>query len=250
MPSPRHGSAPRFHVGTSGWHYAHWMGRFYPPDLPAERWLAFYAERFATVEINASFYRLPSREVFAHWRSATPADFLFAVKASRYLTHMKKLRDAEAPLATLLGHASGLGRTLGPILFQLPPRWRYDAARLEAFLAQLPQRHRYAFEFRDRSWLNDSALAALAARGAALCVYDLEGFTSPLAATADFVYVRLHGPGPSYAGSYSRRALSSWAGRLRGWADEGREVFCYFDNDQAAHAVHNALTLRELLDRP
>ncbi len=235
------------HVGTSGWSYPHWAGRFYPEDLPQRRWLAFYARHFATVEINNAFYRLPSPDTFAAWARQTPPGFLFAVKASRYITHLKKLKAPDEALARLLDHAAHLGAKLGPILFQLPPHWHCNPGRLADFLRRLPQGHEYAFEFRDPSWFCEAVYDLLREHGCAFCIYHLAGRQSPLTVTAPSVYIRLHGPDGPYQGRYGREGLRDWAGRIRTWAGEGRTVYCYFDNDQNAYAVEDARTLQDLL---
>jgi uncharacterized protein YecE (DUF72 family) len=237
------------HIGTSGWHYSHWNGPFYPNDLRKEDFLRYYCSRFATVEVNNSFYQLPSEEALLNWRDSTPAGFIFAAKASRYITHMKKLKDPEKHLPILLERLEILGEKLGPILFQLPPRWRLNLERLEVFLKALPGRFRYAFEFRDPSWFDRRAYEALAEHGGAFCIYELAGRRSPAEVTADFVYVRLHGPGEAYQGSYSTGALQGWADRFGRWVQEGKEVFCYFDNDEAGYAAQNALSLQEMVGR-
>ncbi|MHB0859047.1 MAG: DUF72 domain-containing protein [Anaerolineae bacterium] len=239
-------SAGIAHIGTSGWHYAHWVGTFYPPNLPRNAYLRFYAEHLTTVEINNSFYRLPSLETVHVWRDSVPEGFIFALKASRYLTHRKKLRDPHEPLANVLSRVDELGMHRGPILFQLPPRWGFDAERLETFLDALPVGYRYVFEFRDTTWYADRALALLAEHGAAFCIYDLAGHTAPLVVTADFVYIRLHGPGGAYQGLYGPDGLAFWAERMLGWLADGRDVYCYLDNDQAGYAIQDALTLRQL----
>ncbi len=237
------------HIGTSGWNYKHWKERFYPDGLPQKGWLGYYAERFHTVEVNNSFYNLPSESTFRSWRDDSPAGFLFSVKASRYITHMKKLKDPERSLKRFMDRVGALEDALGPILFQLPPRWRFNRQRLEAFVHALPAGRRYTFELRDPSWHNDECLRVLSDAGAAFCVYDLKGELSPRETTADFVYVRLHGPGlKAYTGSYDREALSGWAGALSAWSRQGRDVFCYFDNDQNAYAAHNALELQRMLE--
>lgn len=241
----------RIHIGTSGWHYKHWHGPFYPEVMRAERLLPFYARHFHTVEVNNSFYKLPSEETFATWRDTSPEGFLFAVKASRFITHMKKLKvEPGQGLFPLLERVDVLGPKLGPILFQLPPLWRFNAERLSTFLESLPLGHRYTFEFRDHSWLNEEAYALLRAHGAAYCLYDIAGFMSPSVVTADFVYVRLHGPipGAAYHGSYSMEALSRWADDCLAWAAEGRDVYVYFDNDIGGHAVHDALRLQGMVE--
>jgi uncharacterized protein YecE (DUF72 family) len=239
--------AQQIRVGTSGWSYDHWKGPFYPGHLADEQKLAYYAGRFRTTEINTSFYRLPSRETLKRWRELTPADFLFAVKASRYITHMKKLRDPGQTVCTFLQRIRILGDKLGPILFQLPPHWRFNRERLAAFLDALSREFRYAFEFRDRSWLNEETRELLARHGAAFCIYEFDGFLSPKEITSDLVYVRLHGPGEPYQGSYNEKRLSGWAGDFVSWAVQGHAVFCYFDNDERGYAARNALRLRAML---
>ncbi|OGR28440.1 MAG: hypothetical protein A2139_06580 [Desulfobacca sp. RBG_16_60_12] len=199
------------------------------------------------MEINNSFYRLPSERALTTWRETAPPGFLFAVKASRFITHLKKLKDPERSLAPFLERIALLGDKLGPILFQLPPRWHFDAARLAAFLAALPAAHRYALELRDRSWINDRALDLLSAHGAAFCIYELAGYLTPQEVTADFVYIRLHGPCGPYQGRYDDRTLTAWAEAMAAWSRQGREVFCYFDNDEAGFAAHNAWQLQDML---
>lgn len=238
------------HIGTSGWHYESWKGPFYPPDLPNEKLLDWYSKHFHTTEINTTFYRLPTEETFAHWRTAVPKDFLFAVKASRYITHMRKLKEPEAPLALFLQRAETLGERLGPILFQLPPHWHCNPERFRAFLEKLPARHRYAFEFRDASWFSAAIVDVLASFGAAFCIYDLDGRLSPRKVTAAFVYVRLHGPAGPYRGDYDAQTLAGWAESCRTWAREGKDVYCYFDNDEAGFAPQNALRLQQMVTAP
>lgn len=234
-------------IGTSGWSYDAWTGPFYPPGLPAAERLAWYAGRFASVEVDSSFYRLPAAATVGRWRNAVPAGFVFSVKASRFITHMKKLKDPEHTLPPFLERIAGLGDRLGPILFQLPPRWGCNPERLAAFLAALDGCHRYAFELRDPSWWQPEVYAVLQRHGAACCIHDLGGRLSPMVLTADFVYLRLHGPGAPYRGRYDDRALAAWAERIAAWAGEGRAVYGYFDNDQAGHAALDAGRLLALL---
>jgi len=234
------------HIGTSGWHYQHWRGPYYPPDIAAEAMLAHYARDFATVEINNSFYNLPSPETLEDWRAAVPAGFRFSVKASRYITHMKKLKDFEQPVAAFIERMDFLKGKLGPVLFQLPPRWHFNPSRLRAFLEGLPKGYRYVLEFRDPEWYDRRALDMLADRGAALCLHDMEGSGAPREVTADFVYVRLHGP-RTYGGGYGKQTLAGWAGAFSTWLRAGRDVFCYFNNDAKGHAVRNARELKEML---
>lgn len=235
-------------VGTSGWHYPHWRGRFYPEALPRRRWLEYYTSRLSTVELNGSFYKLPSEQTIARWAAQSPPGFLFSVKAWRVITHRKKLEGCAAAVSLFSSLVSGLGAHLGPILFQLPPRFGLRLGRLEALLEQLPPRRRYAFELRDPSWHTPELLRLLERHNAAFCVYELAGLRSAAPLTADFVYVRLHGPGGSaYTGRYREQALRAWAEQLLRWREGGRAAYLYFDNDQAGHAAQNALRLQQLL---
>jgi uncharacterized protein YecE (DUF72 family) len=234
------------HIGTSGWHYEHWEGPFYPEGIAKGDYLDYYVERLRTVEINNTFYQLPEEKTLRNWRETVPERFVFAVKASRYITHMKKLKDPEEPVATFLGRIELLGDRLGPILFQLPPNWRFNGKRLATFLEELPARHRYTFELRDPSWLNDEAYEVLEAHNSALCLYDFHGRQSPKKVTADFVYVRLHGPYGAYRGKYSVETLAGWAGAFSAWLRQGKDVYCYFDNDEAGYAAQNAMELQRM----
>lgn len=234
-------------IGTSGWHYDAWRGTFYPKTVPKARLLSCYAERFDTVEINNTFYRLPPRETLQAWARATPGRFLFACKASRFITHMKKLKDPVVSSQKFFDAIEVLGSKLGPILFQLPPGWKADSGRLRDFLQALPAGYRYAFEFRDPRWIVDEVYRLLEEHGAAFCVYDLDRRTSPDTLTAPFAYVRLHGPEGPYQGSYSDDVLRAWSRTLCRWHGEGRDVYCYFDNDQKGYAPHDALRLRRLM---
>jgi uncharacterized protein YecE (DUF72 family) len=234
-------------IGTSGWHYLHWRGPFYPPDLPTSKMLAFYTRQFDTVELNNTFYRLPPPTAAAEWRAQTPPGFLFAAKGSRFLTHMKKLKDPEAGVQKYFERIAPLGRKLGPILFQLPPHWSVDCERLNTFLAALPRGHRYAFELRDPSWHVPEVYRILRRRRAAFCIFEIAGFYSGIQLTTDFTYVRLHGPGGPYQGSYTSRKLEEWAETIRAWRNELRAIYVYFDNDQAAYAAENALALKKLV---
>jgi uncharacterized protein YecE (DUF72 family) len=234
----------RFRVGTSGWVYPHWRGAFYPRTLRQKDWFAYYAERFDTAEINATFYRLPSQSAVAAWREAAPPGFEFAWKASRYITQAKKLRDAEAPLARVYAPMAALGDRTGPTLFQLPPQLRLDLPRLETFLALLPAGRR-TVEFRHPSWYVDAVFEALARRDVALCVSDHHDAPAPWLRTASFAYVRGHGPGGAYVGSYSDAELAQWSDHIGGWRQEGCEVYAYFDNDIGCCAPGDALRLRE-----
>ena len=234
-------------VGTSGWHYKDWIGGFYPPRFPATQMLGWYSQRFNTVEINNSFYRLPSPETFANWKRSTPKDFCFAVKASRYLTHRKKLKDPHDAIARLLDPVSKLGGKLGPLLFQLPPRWRVNVERLRDFLQALPRKKRCVLEFRDPSWHIPQVFGLLQKYNVALCIYDQAGFRSPVELTADFTYLRFHGPETGYHGSYPDRELQQWASRIDDWRRLLKVTYVYFNNDYHGNAIRNADTLLNFL---
>jgi len=238
-------------VGCSGWNYAHWRnGVFYPPRCPAGRWLAFYAERFDTVEVNATFYRLPRTSAVARWVEETPDDFVLAVKASRYLTHVKRLRDVPEHLPRLLERIEPLlgSPKLGPLLWQLPPNFRRDLDRLAATLEHLPRGLRHAFEFRHPSWFCDDLYTLLREHDVALVIGDRREVHDFQVheLTAGFTYVRLHAGTRGARGNYSPAELDEWAGRLRAWSGEV-DVFAYFNNDWEGFAPANALGLRERL---
>lgn len=238
---------PSIYIGTSGWQYGHWMGKFYPSKLPKEKCLEYYAQYLQSVEVNSSFYGLPEPEVARNWREQTPPGFVFSVKASRYLTHMKKLKDPQKPLSNFLESVQELKGKLGPVLFQLPPNWTFNAERLVNFLKILPPGYRYTFEFRDSSWFNSRVYEALRKQHAVFCIYDLNGQVSPKEITSDFVYVRLHGPMGPYQGKYGTEALAGWAEAFSTWSKQGKDVYCYFNNDMAGFAVQNALELKSMV---
>jgi uncharacterized protein YecE (DUF72 family) len=236
----------RVQIGTSGWNYPHWKGVFYPDHLTHSQWLGYYSQYFRTVEINNTFYQLPDKRVFRRWYETVPAGFVFSVKVSRYITHMKKLKDPVQPVQILMDRVALLNDKLGPLLFQLPPRWKNNPERLGCFLKLLPDNFKYAFEFRDDSWWNSVVAGMLEEKNAAFCIFELAGRQSPKWVTADFVYIRLHGPGNAYEGSYSNQALTAWAGTISDWQGKGLSVYCYFDNDQQAFAVQNAQILKKM----
>jgi len=234
-------------VGTSGWQYADWRGPVYPRELPQRLWLEHYASLFATVEVNNAFYRLPERSTFERWRERTPAGFVVAVKVSRYLTHVKRLRDPAEPVARFLDRAHGLGPKLGPVLLQLPPTLRSDAALLDAALLEFPSSVRVVVEPRHPSWFDESIRSVLTDRNAALCWADRGGRpVTPLWRTADFGYLRLHEGTASPRPRYGRQALKTWRDRLASAFPGGEDVFVYFNNDHGAAAVINAHELVSL----
>ena len=236
-------------IGTSGWHYKHWLGGvFYPEGTTAAGMFEFYARHFDTVEINNSFYRLPTAKTFDAWRESAPRNFIFAVKASRFITHMKKLKDPQQSSQKFFLVAERLQEKLGPILFQLPPRWKLNIERLGEFLEMLPDGFRYAFEFRDESWLVPEVFALLKKHNAAFCIHDFADMKIPIEITADFTYIRFHGPtSAKYWGSYSNSQLHKWAEWIKSWRSELAAVYVYFNNDPEGAAVRNALELKELV---
>ena len=240
-------SLPKIHVGCSGWVYRHWRGLFYPEGLPQKRWFERYSEDFDTVEINNSFYRLPKAETFDAWREQAPPGFRYAVKANRFLTQAKKLKDCEEPIARMMAPFRHLGGALGPILYQLPPRFRLNLERLETFLDLAPKDVTNVFEFRDKSWYAPETLALLDRYGASFCAHDMPGSASPREAVGRIAYIRFHGGEGKYWGRYSDECLLDWADWMVAEARAGRPVWAYFNNDAEAHAVHDALTLKAMV---
>lgn len=237
----------RVRIGTSGWQYPHWRRRFYPADVPTREWLAFYVDRFDTVELNNSFYRLPDREQFARWAAAVPERFEFAVKASRYLTHGRRLVEPEEPVRRLMDAASGLGARLGPILLQLPPDLHFEPERLDGTLAAFPERARIAVEFRHDTWSTDRTRRILERHGAALCLADRRRPVTPLWATTDWTYLRLHGGRATPRPGYGPDALRAWIERLQSLSHEGvGSAFVYFNNDHGAMALRDAVVLARI----
>jgi uncharacterized protein YecE (DUF72 family) len=240
--------AAEIRIGTSGYHYRHWVGRYYPEKIRSSEMLAHYIRDFDSVELNNTFYRLPTEAAFDAWRDAVPDDFVFAVKGSRFITHMIKLKDPSRGIVNFVPRAERLGDKLGPILWQLPPGWNVNVERLDQFLEELPRGHRYAVELRNQSWMTDEVLEVLRKHDAAFCIYELAGYQSPMEITASWTYVRLHGPTPhKYQGSYSEKQLEAWAKRIQSWKRKLDTVYVYFDNDDRAFAVDNALTLKQLV---
>lgn len=235
-------------IGTSGWHFEHWAGEFYPEGLKKEERLEYYRKHFDTVEINNTFYQLPGKETIREWRESTGKDFLFCPKASRYTTHMKKLKDPKASTEKFFDAIAPLKEQCGPILFQLPPKWDVNKERLEEFLANMPEGYRYVFEFRDKRWFTQEVYAILKRYNAAFCIYDLERFTSPLEVTADISYIRLHGPGEqAYSREYGKEGLDIWQEGIEELESKVRELYVFFDNDQKSFAPKDAKALQERL---
>ncbi len=235
-------------VGTSGWSYEHWRGTFYPDGLPQREWLAYYMQHFDTVEVNSTFYHLPRESTMELWREQAPGGFLFALKASRFITHLKRLAGGKAPVQEFLKLALMLEDHLGPVLFQLPPRFGFDAERLKGFLRLLPKDLACAFEFRDESWYCEETYELLDSHGAAFCVHDMPGAPAPREAVGSMTYVRFHGPASRYSGSYTDRMLRGWAKWMKEQHEAGRSIYAYFNNDAEAAAVGDAKALREMLE--
>jgi uncharacterized protein YecE (DUF72 family) len=246
-------------IGCSGWNYKHWRGPVYPPEMPVRSWFDHYASIFDTVEVNNTFYRLPEPETFAAWHQRAPANFLYAIKASRFLTHLKRLLDPEEPVIRLFEHARELGDRFGPILYQLPGSFHRDLPRLDHFLSLLPRtlgeaggipknlRLHHVIEFRHPSWYVDETYQVLDARSVTLCLHDMAGSTITEPDVGPIVYVRFHGPGGRYFGRYENARLDRWATRLYERVKAGRDVFAYFNNDPEGMAVVNARELQSLM---
>ena len=235
-------------VGTSGWHYDDWRGPFYPEKLPKTKWFEHYARHFDTVEINNTFYQLPKEQTFKNWHNQAPDNFLFTVKANRYITHIKRLKDAEEPLERFLGRASLLKDNLGPILYQLPPSLHKNLDRLGTFIQLLPRDRTAVFEFRHESWFSEDVYELLREFSAALCIHDMPGVATPRMVTSDVIYIRFHGSTGKYEGDYPESTLRDWAGWLKKHIKGIRSVYAYFNNDIHGYAVRNAKTLRDQID--
>lgn len=238
------------YIGTSGFMYRHWRGNFYPEKLPQSKWLVHYAERFPTVELNVTFYRLPDKNAFEKWRAETPGDFKFTLKGSRYITHIKRLLEPKEPLKRFMERATLLREKLGVVLWQLPPNFRKDPGRLEGFITALrPYGLRHAFEFREESWMDREVASLLEKEGHAICAADWPPFADKPPATAGFYYIRRHGHGGSYDTCYTEEELRRDARRIRKFLKGGMDVFIYFNNDAWGFAPQNALELKEILKK-
>lgn len=236
-------------IGTSGWVYTHWRRIFYPEGLPQSRWFDHYSHRFDTVEINGTFYREPTAKAVEGWRDQAPAKFLYAVKAHRFMTHMKKLVDCAEPVRRFFGRMDGLDSTLGPVLYQLAPNVPAEVDRLARFAALLPSRHAHVFEFRDNRWFTAETRDFLAGAGLGFCIHDARGVDCPEWATAKTVYYRFHGQARSPRGNYGEAALRRAAERIKAKAKAGHDVFVYFNNDAHGCAVANAQRLVKLVGK-
>jgi uncharacterized protein YecE (DUF72 family) len=235
------------HIGCSGWVYKHWRGILYPEGLPQTRWFQRYAEEFDTVEINASFYRLPVAKTFDGWREKAPENFHYAVKVNRFITHMKKLVGVEQALNDFTALARRLEDKLGPLLYQLPPSLKIDLERLESFLKIIPRDLNNVFEFRNKSWYVPETSALLDRYGASFCVHDMPGSKTERIAVGPIGYVRFHGGEGKYWGRYSDDGLLSWTDWILDQSGRGRAVWCYFNNDIHGHAIHDAQTLKSMV---
>jgi uncharacterized protein YecE (DUF72 family) len=235
------------HIGTSGWHYKHWLGKFYDANCPASEMLPTYLKTFETVEINNTFYALPQEKSVQNWYRIVPDEFRFAVKANRYITHIKRLLDPIPPLERFWTVASILKEKLGPILFQFPPNWQKNVDRLADFLPNLPAGHLYAFEFRHPTWYDEAVFKIMRDYNIAFCIYDRELKETPLEITSDNIYIRLHGSGHPYGGDYKTEHLEVWADRIADWNKQVKDIWVYFNNDWHGYAIDNAIELRNLL---
>ena len=234
---------PKYYIGTSGWVYPHWRDVFYPPKLAQSKWLEFYTRHFHTVELNNSFYRLPSEKAFSNWRDTSPEGFIYAVKVSRFITHIKRLKEVEEPVETFLSRARYLEEKLGPLLYQLPPNMHRNDERLEAFLSLLPRRLRHVVEFRHESWLDEGVFDILRKYNVGFCIFDMPGLACPLVTTADFAYIRFHGSSGLYWSCYSDEELEDWVQKISALGKDLDTVYIYFNNDAQGFAIRNANTL-------
>jgi uncharacterized protein YecE (DUF72 family) len=242
--------ASKYYIGCSGWHYEHWRGLYYPKELPKPKWLSFYAQQFDTVELNSSFYRLPSEKAFNTWQESTPDDFVFAVKVSRFITHIKRLKNLGSAVENFVSRTGLLAERLGPLLYQLPPSMRRNDEVLQSFLSELPSEYQHVVEFRHESWIDEKVFDILRRHDVGLCVFDMPGFSCPLVATSDFAYIRFHGSEGLYSSSYSDEELSQWARTIARLRQSVKASYIYFNNDAEAFAVENAKTLKNLLQPP
>jgi uncharacterized protein YecE (DUF72 family) len=239
-----------YYIGTSGWHYDDWRGRFYPEKLPKEQWLEFYALHFTTLELNNTFYRLPKDTVFQKWHDASPDGFVFSVKVSRFITHIKRLKDCDNEVTKFMSRASLLKEKLGPLLYQLPPGLHRNDEILVKFLSILPRGRKHVIEFRHESWFDEDVFEILRRYHTGFCVFDMPKLTSPLIATADFAYIRFHGSGSLYSSCYSDEEMNDWAKKITRLTEDLEAVYIYFNNDVSGYAIKNAATIQKYLESP
>jgi uncharacterized protein YecE (DUF72 family) len=239
----------RYFIGTSGWHYDDWRGRFYPEKLPKAKWLEFYARQFTTLELNNPFYHLPTEKAFQNWHDASPDRFVFAVKVSRFITHIKRLKDCDEAVNNFMSRAVILKEKLGPLLYQLPPGLHRDDDRLKSFLNILPQGMKHAIEFRHKSWFEEEVFDILRKYDVGFCIFDMPKLTSPIIVTADFAYIRFHGSGSLYSSKYSDKEMADWAKKIKRLAKYLKEVYIYFNNDVAGYALENARMIRSYFEK-
>ena len=241
----------RCRIGCSGFMYDGWKGVFYPGELPQKKWLSFYVNKFDTVELNITFHRLPKKEAFERWYKETPQDFSFSLKGSRFITHVKKLKDVELPLSTFFNTTAPLMEKFDIVLWQLPPNIKANLKVLKDFIEALrPYPYRYAFEFRHKSWINNKVIKLLSASNIALCMADWPDFINELPLTADFVYIRRHGKDGNHSASYAIEQLKKDAKRIKSYLKEGRDVYIYFNNDTQGYAPQNAMELKTFFEKP
>ncbi len=237
----------QLHIGTSGWSYPEWKGVFYPATAGQNRFLPLYMEQFKTVEVNSAFYRLPNKTLLNRWKELAPEGFIYSFKANRAITHINRLVNVEDALAQFFQTIAPLEKCIDVVLFQLPPSFSLSLESLAQFISLLPPNYRYTFEFRHPSWFTDEVYSLLGAHQCAFCIYDLGGKNSPRQLTADFAYIRLHGPEKIYEGRYDQPALESWRDTIVPWLKDGKDVYCYFDNSKKGDAPRDALALREMI---
>jgi len=239
----------KVYVGTSGFSYPHWgKGVFYPQDLPQREWFLYYVKQFDTVELNVSFYRLPKKETFAGWRKKAGRKFVFSVKGSRYITHIKRLKDCQKPVKTFFQNANGIKNKNDVVLWQLPPRYKVNLERLSQFLKILPEGWRHAFEFREKSWLDEKVYKVLKKYNAAIVFQDYPDWPIAEEVTADFVYLRFHGKAHLYTSCYTKKDLEGWAKKIRGWIKKDLDCYVYFNNDALGYATENARDLKRMFN--
>lgn len=238
----------RYFIGTSGWHYDDWRGRFYPEKLAKAKWLEFYAEHFNTLELNNTFYHLPSENAFKNWYMSSPEGFIFGVKASRYITHIKRLKNCNEEVGKFMSRVVLLKEKLGPLLHQLPPGLHRDDDRLKEFLKVLPHELKHVIEFRHESWFTEEVFNILRQYKVAFCVYDMPKLTSPITTTTDFAYIRFHGKKSLYSSRYNDEEMVDWANKIKSLAKKVESVYIYFNNDIAGYALENAKMLRGYLE--